>query len=504
MQTKKINDFISFLCSSASRAVSADSAARKFAGKHSGFFKFVKRRLDRGKFSGLPLTILSGAFVYILGLLLGAVEDIITLDPITRLDIRLANLFAAFRSDGLTNAFLWVTMLGKWQVIGVKTLLVSALLWLWNKRAHILPFWLTLFGTEVFVWLGKLALRRPRPETAVYTEHSFSFPSGHAAIAAAFYGFVIYILWRSLRCRKNKVKVLFVGLTIILSVGFSRMYLGVHYLSDVWGGYLTGALWVVVGVSVAEWRIRKNGDHNAVMPLHPGNLTTTSLALIGATFLLCIAIAVRYYPDIKSVSTTPSDIIVSGETDFFRARGLPKYTETPTGEKQEPLAFIIAATGDERLISAFGAAGWRLADKVSFGSVTRLVGAAALGRAYPTAPMTPSFWNKKTHNFGFEKPTAADNARTRHHARFWKTDFKTEGGKRIYVGTASLDIGMKWGVTHKIKPDIDTQREVLFNDLRDAGTVVQYGKEQFVDPVLGKNFIGDPFFTDGKIYIIEF
>jgi len=134
--------------------------------------------------------------------------------------------------------------------------------------------------------------------------------------------------------------------------------------------------------------------------------------------------------------------------------------------------------------------------------MAKLAQAAFLQKTYPAAPMTPSFWNSQVHNFGFEKPTQPNNVRERHHARFWKTNYITPDKKQIYVGTASLDIGLKWGVTHKINPDIDTEREFLLNDLIKIGAVADWQKQKFVEPKLGQNFSGDLFFTDGQIYII--
>jgi undecaprenyl-diphosphatase len=490
--------------SSIRQAVLANPDVCKFVNNHSRFFRFAKGRLNKNKFSGLPLTLLVVAFTYVLSLLLGIIEDVITFDPITQLDTRVVNLLFAFRSSELTDIFLWITMLGKWQVICVKALIVSILLWLWSKRVYILPFWLSLLGTEIFVWLGKLAFHRSRPEVAIYAEHSFSFPSGHAAIAVAFYGFIIYVLWRSLHGWKSKINILFAGLTVILAIGSSRLYLGVHFLSDVWGGYLVGVLWVIVAVSITEWLIKRNGDKLAVEPLHPKSLKLTSLALICITVLLYIGLTVKYHPLLKAVPVGQDRIMVLNRMDIFNNRKLPKYTETPTGKRQEPLNFVIVAHDDQRLVAVFRQAGWLLADEVSLGSVAKLAKAAILEGNYPTAPMTPSFWNAGVHDFGFEKPTTVNNVRERHHARFWKTDFETKDGKQIYVGTVSLDVGLKWGITHKIKPDIDTERELLFDDLYNVGAIFKFQKEQFVDPTLGWNFSGDPFFTDGKIYFIEF
>ena len=62
---------------------------------------------------------------------------------------------------------------------------------------------------------------------------------------------------------------------------------------------------------------------------------------------------------------------------------------------------------------------------------------------------------------------------------------------------------MKWGITHKISPDIDTEREFLFNDIKNANILEDFKKQKFVDPVIGQNFSGDQFFTDGQVYVIS-
>jgi len=146
--------------------------------------------------------------------------------------------------------------------------------------------------------------------------------------------------------------------------------------------------------------------------------------------------------------------------------------------------------------------GVSVGDRIDVLSMVELVKTAVLNRPYHTAPMTPSFWNARVNDIGFEKPTKTDTVRERHHSRFWRTDYLTSDGKRIYVGTASMDIGIKWGVTHNIKSDIDTERESLYQDLLDTKKIMNIEKIQLTEPKLGKNFAGDPFFTDGKAYIL--
>lgn len=501
---KKVNSFFSFLYSiwkSIKVAIINNLDVKNFAAKHSLFFKFIKARFNKNKFLGLPVTLLVVSFIYTLSLLGGVVEAIITSDIIVSIDMRAMNLLALFRNTDLTQFFLWVTLLGKWQVMLGFVVAVIGILWIWCKRLYILPLLLTIVGSEIFTALGKIAFHRSRPKLAIYVEHSYSFPSGHAAIAVAFYGFLTYILIRYFTRWKTKVNIFFAGFVIILFIGFSRLYLGVHYVSDVWGGYLVGTLWLIIGISISEWIYswRKNDVKFASQT----KIQIISGVLILLSFGSYILFGLNYHPLLKQQQTIVQEIYVQNVMDIFTNEQL-KYTETLTGAKQEPLSFIILAKNDSNFVNAFEKSGWYLADNVSFRSLAKTAEAAILKKEYLNAPMTPSFWNKKTHNFGFEKPTEVDNIRQRHHARFWRTNYVSKNGMKIYIGTASLDIGMKWGgLTHRINPDIDTEREFLFSNIANANVLTSYKKQKFVKPILGQNFSGDQFFTDGQVYIIS-
>lgn len=96
---------------------------------------------------------------------------------------------------------------------------------------------------------------RERPlQVAYYPETGYSFPSGHSATAMVLYGLLAYWLIRGQHRTKNWVMIGVVAVGLIGIVGFSRIYLGVHFLSDVLGGYLLGICWLIVGVVLTEWQ----------------------------------------------------------------------------------------------------------------------------------------------------------------------------------------------------------------------------------------------------------
>ncbi len=494
--------FVTFLKSisiSIKNAIVANPDIQKFVRRYPRSFAFLKRRFNTAKFSGLPLTLLLVAFIYVLSAFAGTIQDIVTAEPLVSADIRVANLMYAFRDAELIKFFLWVTLLAEWQMIVSFSVVMSVLLWLWKKRVYIAPFLVTVLGSYLFYTISKIIIHRPRPDIAYYLESGYSFPSGHATMAAAFYGFLMYFLFRQLKHWKTKANTLFAGLVVILGVGLSRIYLGVHYLSDVWGGYLLGALWLITGISIAEWL--KRGKSEEAASVSPSvKMISVVLPLLGLIFY--VGFALQYNPPLNTKMTTPATIVTNDIQNIFQANNLPRYTETLIGDTQEPISLVIAAKDDQELIQDMRNAGWTLASQPDIGSMLNLAKTALLNQNYPTAPITPSFWNTKVHNFGFEKPTERKSVRERHHARFWKTNIQTPDGLNVYVGIASLDTGIKWLIAHKIAPDIDTERELLFADLEKAGLVDNSQKIQSVSPVLGRNFTGDQFFTDGKLDII--
>jgi len=247
---------------SVKRAIAENPDAREFAKRHEGFFKFARKRTDRGDFFGLPLTMFALTLLFALFLLGGVAEDVVNSDAIVSADVKIAGLLASFRDPRLTKFFLWVTVLGKWQAALFLSAGTALILWARKKKSQIIPLLLSVVGAGASVFAGKIAFHRPRPELAVYAERGFSFPSGHAAMAVAFYGFLAYLLIRNAKKWKKKVNIFFAAFIVAAFIGFSRLYLGVHYFSDVWAGYLTGAVWLIAAIGVSEYLSRAKRRNN--------------------------------------------------------------------------------------------------------------------------------------------------------------------------------------------------------------------------------------------------
>ena len=241
------------LLSSIMEALRRNVHVRRWIHRHPNFTRFLANRIDRTHFQGLPLTVLALAFTYVLALFGGIVEDVVTSDPIVAIDHATAQLVANFRTPAVIPPFVWITDLGQPPIVGGLLVMGGLLLWYVNRRYAIVGLLASSLGATAFSSLGKLAFERARPTEAVLLETSYSFPSGHATIAVALYGFLGYLLIRSTARWKVRVNLFFSMVGLVLLIGLSRIMLGVHYLSDVWAGYLVGALWLIVGISLTEW-----------------------------------------------------------------------------------------------------------------------------------------------------------------------------------------------------------------------------------------------------------
>jgi membrane protein DedA with SNARE-associated domain len=496
--------FLGSLLKSVTQSVAARPAVRTFAANHPRTVAFLQNRLHTRDFSGLPLTLLSIAFIYTLLLLMGVIGEVVKAEVIVSIDKNVESLLFVFRDPVLVKIFLWITVLGKLKIVLCLAVAASLLFKIWHRETFITPLWMTIAGSYLFIMLGKVTLHRPRPaDLAVYSEPFSSFPSGHSTIAMALIGYIAYCLCRETDSWKNRINTSFVAGIVILLVGFSRMYLGVHYLSDVLGGFLLGLLWLMIGICIRELR-RLPADvcPAPVSPTLGPRLSTAAILVFASGFYLYSAWS--FHPTRLAPEEGKAIIIPENEIGkFFEIYSLPVWTESVMGKKEEPLNLLITAKNEETLSQALTRAGWRQADEVGFFSLARAVNAFIFNKNYSLAPITPAFWNDRANDLNFVEPTAKHTIRRRHEARFWRTDFRMQDGRRIFLGIATLSESFGWWTIPARGHYPDRERDGLLRELLQAGAVESYDKCRLVPPVSMKTFTGRRFQTDGYLYIIQ-
>lgn len=153
----------------------------------------------------------------------------------------------SFRSPKLTQLLMFVTNVGDFYgyviVLGLFSLMSLFVFKRWKYTVQIV---LVLMLSSISNLILKRFVDRARPgiEHMVSVE-TLSYPSGHAMSAMAFYGFLIYLFYRFKINIVLKIVIMLLLALLIFSIGFSRVYLGVHFPSDIAGGYIAGFIWVV-------------------------------------------------------------------------------------------------------------------------------------------------------------------------------------------------------------------------------------------------------------------
>lgn len=166
-------------------------------------------------------------------------------------------------SDGLTPIVKAVTALGS-----AKGLIAEAVILLIVLCAAKQPkLGMSIAVNLLLAWLLnsrlKLIFRRPRPaDPWLVQEGGFSFPSGHSMVSMAFYGFLIYLVWRCVTNPKRRYVLTAVLGVLILLIGLSRIYLGVHYVTDVLGGFLIALCYLTIYTAAADRIIFRQGSRS--------------------------------------------------------------------------------------------------------------------------------------------------------------------------------------------------------------------------------------------------
>ena len=202
-----------------------------------------------------PLVSLS---VAVLSLFLFAwIADGVAHDRTAGLDLAIRNQVHAYASPPVTRAMIFISFLGGDGLTAAAILSVIAFLAFHWRRAAL---WMvvTILGAVVLDLSLKYAFHRPRPVPFfVPVPYTYSFPSGHSLFSFCFYVVLAGLLAGRMQSRLGRILVWTLAAVLVAAIGLSRIYLGVHYPSDVIAGYLAAALWVSTLLALDRVRIER-------------------------------------------------------------------------------------------------------------------------------------------------------------------------------------------------------------------------------------------------------
>lgn len=191
--------------------------------------------------------LLLSVLFFVLALVIFAViTDEIILEKEETIDFLVFEFFKKYLiSDQLTGSMYAITQLSSVTLMKIAYPLLIGILVLFKFYRKALFTFVAGTGGLLIIYVMKMFFERPRPPYPIlYREESFSFPSGHATFSFIFYGTLAYFIWLTDLPKVWKYIAMTFLVSLSLAIGFSRVYLHVHYASDVLGGFCLGYSWL--------------------------------------------------------------------------------------------------------------------------------------------------------------------------------------------------------------------------------------------------------------------
>lgn len=223
--------------------------------------------MERVKSQGIVLLVLEMAVgvltSLILGLLFAKWSTKLAEGDMWIYDQVISRAIYSFRTPPLTSMMIFVTGLGAGFTLKVMSVATIFFAWKRHRKEALLFIIVLLMGLAINIGLKNIA-KRPRPEIApLVAETSYSYPSGHAMNSMVFYSMVAFFVYHFTRSKKWSLVFYAMSCGLIGLIGFSRVYLGVHYPSDVVAGWVIGGWWLAMALAMEKtmvfWRLMKRG-----------------------------------------------------------------------------------------------------------------------------------------------------------------------------------------------------------------------------------------------------
>lgn len=357
-------------------------------------------------------------------LFLGILQDILGRDQLTVADHSLFEFLHGLRTSPGDHFFIFFTSLGD-QLFGLILICsIAVLLLAWNKRRH---FWIwssTTLGVMVTSHLLKAAVHRTRPVEIYHSIASYSFPSSHAATTTAIFGLLAVILSRN--CRPVlKWVVIPACSTYILFMCFSRLYLGVHWFSDVAGGFAYAVLWIAPA-GFAVWKTPL--DRNLVKQV--GIVFIAVLVFLGGGRAFF-----SHEADIQKYSVHRPVTVLS--SNLWQTSGWAKraqYRIDLTGEFEQPFTIQWLGSADQ-ITSSLMDSGWL---PIGFPQIKDLLTILSPDTPPLTLPILPQLHDGHRELLRFILPE--DNSRLV--LRLWQ-DSTVVNGLPLFLGTVEEQVSSR-------------------------------------------------------------
>ena len=357
-----------------------------------------------------------------------------------------------------------------------------------------------------------LKTRPPDPEPALglLEQHSRSWPSGHAALQLSFALGVVLWWWAADLPRPSILAALVVPFAVL--VGYSRAFIGIHWLSEVLAG------WLVATIAAAAVLAT---DRLVVPRLNLLPAARRWPVLVAGGVAVAVAVvsvhAVHRFHDRGPSNLPPGSFqeeFDAPEVEPIRLAAvdpasvlgpLPHYSETLLGGHVQPVGLVLVADADHVRAALIGA-GWAGADWTTPKDLAPTLWSGVRGDTDHDAPLAPSFYDSRAPNFVARRPVPGARE-AEHEAELWQLPVETAGGCSVWAVTTSRYDRTEWDwrrlyPVRRHDANIDAERDALARSLAAGGRLDDVGRFAFGRPGSGAG-PGGSYDTDGKVALLR-
>ncbi len=216
----------------------------------SDFSRFLRNRVRKGERYGLGFTLAFLVVLFALIVFLVILNGVLTQNEWYAWDLHAQRVMRNISAPILTERVVFITNLGGNRGTMMGVAVVGLVLFLLHRWWHLIGLVAATALGGVLQALLKWIFRRARPLEQLIPASGYSFPSGHAFAAMVFYGYLIYLVWNSRIPLFWRVPLVLAASGMIALIGWTRVYLNVHYMTDVLAGYVSGLIWLILAVRV--------------------------------------------------------------------------------------------------------------------------------------------------------------------------------------------------------------------------------------------------------------
>ncbi|MEM9632159.1 MAG: VTT domain-containing protein [Pseudomonadota bacterium] len=367
--------------------------------------------------SALLLLISMPAFFWIMG-------EVAPGEPMVRADLAILNLFDSLRTPVGDKIMVFMTTLGDGVVVTGVTVAVAAYLFGRKAWRRGIGFVIAMAGTAMFVPLIKLLLHRSRPIELYAGADAYSFPSGHATLNAVLFGICAVLIAHDLK-RWAKAGIFTVFATYVITIGFSRIYLGAHWMSDVLAGLLFGTAMVSAFAFVFG-------------PIHNEKIGRATLAGIVVVTLAAFGgwhLSTSFDKALLTYEPrTSKEVMTASSWREYGWISVPARRIELNGDREEPLVIQYAGSL-KRFADIAEKSGWQLPPKWSLTTA----GGFVEGETPPDSlPILPRSQNGHQPDLVLIRKDAGKDVSGRWVLRLWPSQYEIlESGRlqALYVGS---------------------------------------------------------------------